>query len=634
MRVLSLHIQNFLSHVDTTIYLDNLGVVLIDGENRDRGGSNGAGKTTLIEALYWCFYGQLLRDIKLADLSYKGKGSVAVTAKCLLEDGTNALIQRTHGHKTLPPVTLQTNAVGVEAGTIAETQRKINALVRMDARTFKHVVLFAADTVSFASLTDKGQKEILDAILGLDRLPKAYAKVAEQLKNFQLLRQGVDNLVTQTAFTVKQCEMQVKHLRASEAGFQNSKILAEKKALQHVVALQAKQPNVDPADTLKLKSLKSRQADLALLLAPVKFELQETLSKLMQARQERGKLEQSIQLAEERIKAFQPFDVSAALKASSDCPACKQSLPKKAVENLRKTYERQAQEALHEIEHQKNHLNGLKTRMLTLNGDIARLQEHYSGHQETESEYQRVSLEVARLEGKILAATQAYKHWREQLDAANRAADDAARMTSPYGLLLDAEGTRLKEALQTLENAKAEQAKRDEEQAYLEFWRLGYSNKGVKGLLLDTVTPFLNERANEYAKILTSGTARIEFITHYRNEDDELKEKFDVSAAYNYGAATYDGVSTGERRRLDLACLFALGDLAQARSGATIRLRLLDEPFGPLDAVGQEQVLKLLNVLAERLGTVLVTSHENEIRALIEKRITVVKEYGVSRVAA
>jgi DNA repair exonuclease SbcCD ATPase subunit len=634
VRVDSIAIKNFLSHVDTNLNLANLGVVLIDGENRDRGGSNGAGKTSLIEALYWCLYGQLLRDIKLSDLSYKGKGNVDVSVNLTLDDGHKVFIRRTHGNRELPPVTLQLDGVGVEAGTIAETQKKINALLKMDVKTFHHVVMFSAETASFASLTDKGQKEILDAILGLDRLPKAYTKISDKLKEFKILRQSVDNLVTTTAHTVQQASQQVKHLQASETGFQNTKQLSIKNALKNVLLIQNKKPkNDDRGDVARLATLRLRIEELAEKLGPIKLQVQETLSRLMQARQERARVEMSLQMEEEKLQ-LEPFDAESAIKASSACPACKQKLPKPALENLKKTYYDQATADHNARCETVTKAAKLRERLIVLDSQIATFQKAFSGHQADESEHQKLSLEAAKLDGKIRNDQLQYHSWVKELQAAQKVAEDAGKQQSPFAMLLAVEAKRLEDAQATLEKAKAEQTQRDEEQRYLDFWKQGFSNQGVKGLLLDTVTPFLNEKANEYAKILTGGTARIEFVTHYRNESDELKEKFDVSAAYNYGASTYDGVSTGERRRLDLACLFALGDLAQARSGATIQLRLLDEPFGPLDAVGQEQVLRLLNVLAERLGTVLVTSHENEIRALIDKRITVVKEYGVSRVEA
>jgi DNA repair exonuclease SbcCD ATPase subunit len=103
-------------------------------------------------------------------------------------------------------------------------------------------------------------------------------------------------------------------------------------------------------------------------------------------------------------------------------------------------------------------------------------------------------------------------------------------------------------------------------------------------------------------------------------------------SSQDFGAASYEGASAGERRRVDLACLFALGDLAQARAGTRVELRLLDEPFERVDEVGHNEVVRLLRTVASEVGTLLLTSHEEAVKALIDQRILVSKHRGVSSV--
>jgi DNA repair exonuclease SbcCD ATPase subunit len=127
---------------------------------------------------------------------------------------------------------------------------------------------------------------------------------------------------------------------------------------------------------------------------------------------------------------------------------------------------------------------------------------------------------------------------------------------------------------------------------YLTFWQEGFGNSGVKSLLLDTVTPYLSYRASEYLEALTGGTARVEFATQKTLASGDKRDRFEVRVSYDFGGDTYRAISGGERRRIDLACLFAVGDLAASRSVAPVRLRLLDEPFDNLDGVGAEQIVR------------------------------------------
>jgi len=171
------------------------------------------------------------------------------------------------------------------------------------------------------------------------------------------------------------------------------------------------------------------------------------------------------------------------------------------------------------------------------------------------------------------------------------------------------------------------------QQRYVEFWVHGFSNRGVKSLLLSTVTEELNSRANIYLSHLSGGRATVNFQTQTVLASGELREKFRVAVSYAHGAGDYEGISGGEMRRVDIAVLFALGDLAAARSVAPVHLRLLDEPFDNLDNIGKEAVVDLLrSELLPRIGTLLVMSHDEDLKSYFNKRIVVVKEKGVSRI--
>jgi DNA repair exonuclease SbcCD ATPase subunit len=61
----SVKIQNFLSVGKDPLELDfQKGINLITGENKDKGGKNGIGKSSILESIYWCLFGNTIRDIK------------------------------------------------------------------------------------------------------------------------------------------------------------------------------------------------------------------------------------------------------------------------------------------------------------------------------------------------------------------------------------------------------------------------------------------------------------------------------------------------------------------------------------------------------------------------------------------
>ena len=62
MKINKIEIRNFYSIKKTSLNFNNFkGLVLIEGKNKDTGGSNGAGKSVLIEAVVWGLFGKTIR---------------------------------------------------------------------------------------------------------------------------------------------------------------------------------------------------------------------------------------------------------------------------------------------------------------------------------------------------------------------------------------------------------------------------------------------------------------------------------------------------------------------------------------------------------------------------------------------
>ena len=59
------YIQNFLSVGKPGIEITfQEGINLITGLNLDKDSRNGVGKSTIIESIYWCLFGDTMRDLK------------------------------------------------------------------------------------------------------------------------------------------------------------------------------------------------------------------------------------------------------------------------------------------------------------------------------------------------------------------------------------------------------------------------------------------------------------------------------------------------------------------------------------------------------------------------------------------
>jgi DNA repair exonuclease SbcCD ATPase subunit len=203
------------------------------------------------------------------------------------------------------------------------------------------------------------------------------------------------------------------------------------------------------------------------------------------------------------------------------------------------------------------------------------------------------------------------------------------RQTSPYDEDLKRWGQRKEEAQLTLAGKTMELTDAQKKIAMLDVIERAYGRAGLKAHILETVTPVLNERANDYANRLADGTVQIEFKTITKNKDGSLAERFSVAVRNSQGADGYTGNSSGERKKIDLAIALAISDLVAARSSRAIDLWICDEVAESLDVTAQERVVDLLNHKAAERGSLLVISH-TDMRMWIPNCVTVVKKVGGS----
>ena len=152
-----------------------------------------------------------------------------------------------------------------------------------------------------------------------------------------------------------------------------------------------------------------------------------------------------------------------------------------------------------------------------------------------------------------------------------------------------------------------------------------FSPKGIRGELLDQVTPYLNARTSIHLAQLSDGQIDAEWETLGETSSGEVREKFHINVTHKSGANTFAGLSGGEKRKVRIACAMALQDLISTRATKAIKLWVGDEIDDAIDAAGLERLMVLLEQKAKEVGTVLIISH-NDIRDYVRNEIIVEKK--------
>ena len=160
-----------------------------------------------------------------------------------------------------------------------------------------------------------------------------------------------------------------------------------------------------------------------------------------------------------------------------------------------------------------------------------------------------------------------------------------------------------------------------------------FSKEGITSVVLDLITPYLNEHANYYLNKLSGSILTIDMNTQKMNANKTLSDKFDLRVHNQAGADSYQNCSAGERKRIDIAIAFAIQDLQQDHANTATNIAIYDECFDGLDSVGCESVIEILKEKANTISSIFVITHNDTLKPLFDNSIQVIKnKQGISSI--
>jgi DNA repair exonuclease SbcCD ATPase subunit len=573
----SVKIKNFLSVGEGSLEISfQKGINLITGENRDKGGRNGVGKSTVIESLYWCLFGNTMRDIKKDKvIHHQAKKGCEVILSFNIFDGQNntpyTITRSLEPSKVSVISHLDQKDIDMTHSTMPETNEYIKELIGASEEIFQNAVIMTANnTLPFMAQKKVDKRKFVEGILNLGIFGQMLLQVRSDYNEIKK-----ENDILGSKFIDQQKNLKLYKDQASKnEESKNNKILALKTKIE---INDQKIKNVSNQDSVRGKindldkEIDSKESDLEALeegLKKVKRLISDTNAELLQANYEIGNLEKQKQK----------------LKTESACPTCKRKYDENA--NLDDCL-KEIEDKLIPLQDKKNPLRktleDLNKKESKVESAITSTKQKIKALNKDKGDLALAIQELSQLEKRNIEILEEISTLRNEKDGILELIDNVE--------------------VEIFESEKQIQAIQ-KKLTILDTSKYVVSEEGVKTYIIKKMLNLLNSRLNHYLQILEA-PCKCEF-----------NELFEESIHNDQGKeCSYFNFSGGERKRIDLAILFMFQDVLRTQTGTSFSLSMYDELLdSAVDEKGAEKILEILkNRVEDYDECVYIVSHNKSV---------------------
>lgn len=534
-------------------------------------GENGAGKTTFLDAISFVLFGKPYRNINIPQLAN------SINQKdCRVEvefsiGNANYKIVRGLAPKIFE-IYKDGNLVNQDSKSKDYQKMLEEQVLKMNHKSFCQVVILGSTNyVPFMRLTAAERRAIVEYLLDID------------------VFSVMNTLLKGKIATAKDSIKDIEHRLA---------ILMERAKAQknHIKVLQDKSKESKDKIVSEIEQNQTTVEDLQKEIAKIQTQIEEVNKEWLDADEDEcGKLSYSQSHMKEQASKIQKQIEY--YQKNTECTLCKQTLSEKHKTSIIGDLEQSKSKFTAEVE--------------KLDVVITDLQEKLSQNKEIGKKILALEKEISSKNNTISACNQYINKLQKEMNKDNT-------------VDFDAENLKLESIV---EEGKKETEQRQELSDDLQYYSVAailLKDTGIKSKIIKHYLPIMNKVINNYL-------GKMDFFVQF-----ELSDSFEETIKSRHrDIFTYDSFSEGEKRKIDLALLFAWRYIAQLKNSLNCNLLIFDEVLdGSLDDSATEAFLNILKGLDKNTNIYVISHKSKEIlQDKFQDHLVFVKRNNFSKIA-
>jgi len=594
LQIKSLTIQGFRSFGDQPFILElsKLGPTLMTG-------SNGAGKSSIVDAILWCLFGTISNADRPANnvINWNLKNCMVK-----LETLDGYVVERHRG--TRNELLLSKDGEDLTVSTNINAQKRLERIFNLDLELFKASTFFGQSSRAFLELSDMKRRRTMERFLHLHRVNMCGTVATEKIKIYErdqlvLIRErdGIKHDLERDNDRLEDLQERFKDFKIT----QNAQIAALHDRIKQMQ--QDKRQLQKEIDEMELPDLEALARDW--------HNYNQIQEKIAKSRKQVQNMRHN-QLREWQIELQSCQQLAAQWQARRGkiCSKCLQPIKDQHIEHQVSQHAPRIKQLQHKIVQLEHALNQKEQKMELV---------------EKKVEKSRPSISIIEAEAHQRTFQQLQKRLAQRTEEINYLTEEIKKKQkepNPHRQPIQQLQQLIAERQQQLQEIEHKITKMDLLLTHTAYLKSMYSDKNkLKSLILTDLIPFLNERLAYYLEAMGMDTV-IQFTQALQLKSDKWN---------------YEYFSGGERKRMDVAVMFALYDLHTAIYGHQCNIVVLDEIDGRLDTQGIEAFVDVIwKDFAKKddaPDATIIISHKKEMIDQFPTRIVVSKEDAFSSIS-